>query len=98
MFTTSSINGGSTAVANDGEVFYGITLTVVLTPNQPYSGRHWYPNDFVRHILATDGVRYGGQFSDGKDKVYPNQKSSVTVYFTIEQGDTIPLKHRSGEA
>lgn len=87
VFTTSRTTEGG-FVASDGELFYGITLTV-LTPNLPNFGRYWYPHDFVRHILTTDGVRCERRFSVGGEKVYPNQKGSVTIYFDIEQGDTI---------
>jgi hypothetical protein len=88
LFATK--NAGS-FVANGGEEFYGITFDI-LTQNQPDSGRAWYGNSFISHILTIDGVKYEqpSVFDPSeKDKIYANVKNSVTVYISIEQGENI---------
>jgi hypothetical protein len=88
VFTISNVGNGN-AIASGGEVFYGINI-LVLTKNQPDTGRYWYANDFIRNIVASDGVVYEMPFSVGdNNKIYPNQEGNVTVYIPIAIGDTI---------
>jgi hypothetical protein len=91
VFTTTEVKveGNGSFPSNSGEEYYGITFDI-LTKNQPDSRRYWYGNSFIKNIVTADGVKYYQTYTfDMEDKIYPNEKNSVTVYISVEQGDVI---------
>jgi len=81
-FTTDTAPGGF--VPDPGETFYAVSFTV-LTSNQPQQNQFWRPSDFISYISLVDGTKIYSFFHGPEIKIYPNQSTSVTIYFAINK-------------
>ena len=85
-FTSQTMPGGFSSKA--GEIFYAVTFTV-LTSNQPKYSQYWNARDFISYISTSKGEMVSSFYQPKASEIYPNQSTSVTVYYIIKQTDQI---------
>lgn len=86
--TTSIQSGGVTFTSQPGEVYYGVSFTL-LASEQPYSNVPLDVYAFISGITTQKGAQYTTFMQTESTKITLNKAVSGTIYYTIKQTDQI---------
>lgn len=86
--TTSIQSGGVTFTSQPGEVYYGVSFTI-LASEQPYSNVPLDVYAFISGITTQKGAQYTTFMQTESTKITLNKAVSGTIYYTIKQTDQI---------
>ena len=86
--TTSIQSGGVTFTSQPGEVYYGVSFTL-LASEQPYSNVPLDVYAFISGITTQKGAQYTTFMQTESTKITLNKDVSGTIYYTIKQTDQI---------
>ena len=86
--TTSIQSGGVTFTSQPGEVYYGVSFTL-LASEQPYSNVPLDVYAFISGVTTQKGAQYTTFMQTESTKIALNKAVSGTIYYTIKQTDQI---------
>jgi len=86
--TTSIQSGGVTFTSQPGEVYYGVSFTL-LASEQPYSNVPLDVYAFISGVTTQKGAQYTTFMQVESTKIALNKAVSGTIYYTIKQTDQI---------
>ena len=86
--TTSIQSGGVTFTSQPGEVYYGVSFTL-LASEQPHSNVPLDVYAFISGVTTQKGAQYTTFMQTESTKIALNKAVSGTIYYTIKQTDQI---------
>lgn len=86
--TTSIQSGGVTFTSQPGEVYYGVSFTL-LASEQPYSNVPLDVYAFISGVTTQKGAQYTTFMQTESTKIALSKAVSGTIYYTIKQTDQI---------